>query len=148
MSTTKRGKRYVRKPKNLAERTLWYLRRLDKNVDRLTRVLVDAGYEVLIKPHELCRDEIDAKILDTFTLRKRLKTSELCRELALPYDNRNRMLLIGRIHSLNKRAKRELGEELILREGYTHRAIWILNEKILEAAQPKGETFSNLGKAD
>lgn len=57
--------------------------------------MVNAGYEVLIKPHELCRDNIDAKILDTYMFRKRLKTSELCRELNLPYDSRNRMLVIG-----------------------------------------------------
>lgn len=132
MTKTKEVKRYDRRPSNFAERTLWYVRRIDKKVDRLTRVLVEAGYEVRVKPHEVCRDDLDAKILDAFTLRKQLRTSELCLELGLPYDNRNRMALIGRIHSLNRRAEREIGEPLILREGYTHRAIWALNEKILE----------------
>ena len=132
MSVTKRRKRYDRRPTNITERILWYMRRIDKKVDRLTRVLVDAGYEVRIKPYEVCRDDLDAKILDAFLFRKRLRTSELCNELGLTYDNRNRMLVIGRIHSLSKRAKKEIGEPLILREGYTHRAVWILNEKILE----------------
>jgi hypothetical protein len=141
MSITKRQKRYVRKPKKLSERVLWYLRRLDKKVDRLTRILTDAGYEVRIKPYEICRDDLDVKILDIFMLRKQLKTSELCNELGLTYDSRNRMLVIGRIHSLSKRAKREIGEELIFREGYTHRAIWILNEKILETTQAREKKF-------
>jgi len=132
MSNTKSVKRFVRKPSNLAERTLWYVRRVDKKVDRLTRVLVEAGYEVRIKPYEVCRDDLDSKILDAFMLRKLLRTSELCRELGLPYDSRNRMAVIGRIHSLNRRAEREIGEPLIQREGYTHRAVWTLNEKILE----------------
>ena len=137
MSITKSRKKYVRKPTNIAERALWYMRRIDKKLDRLTRVMVDAGYDVRIRPYEICRDNLDVKIVDAFLIRKQLRTSELCRELNLPYDSRNRMLVIGRIHSLSKRAKREIGEPLIFREGYTHRAIWILNEKILETTQPQ-----------
>ena len=132
MSITKSRRKPVRKPTNIAERALWYMRRIDKKVDRLTRVLVSAGYDVRIRPYEICRDNLDVKIVDAFLMRKELKTSELCIELSLPYDSRNRMLVIGRIHSLSKRAKREIGEPLIFREGYTHRAVWILNEKILE----------------
>ena len=137
MSVTKGRKRYDRKPSNLRERILWYMRRIDKKVDRLTRVLVDAGYDVRIRAFDVCRDKIDVKILDAFTLHHQLKTSELCREIGLPYDNKNRMLVIGRIHSLSRRAKKEIGEPLIFREGYTHRAIWVLNEKILDVTPRK-----------
>ena len=145
MPVTKGRRRYDRKPSSLRERTLWYMRRIDKKLDRLTRVLVDAGYDVRIRAFDVCRDEIDIKILDAFALHHQLKTSELCREIGLPYDSKNRMMVIGRIHSLSRRAKREIGEPLILREGYTHRAIWVLNEKILDVT-PRKERESIKGE--
>ena len=147
MSKTKGRRGYDRKPTSLRERTLWYMLRIDKKVDRLTRVLVDAGYDIRIRAFDVCRDEIDVKILDVFTLHHQLKTSELCREIGLPYDSKNRMMVIGRIHSLSRRAKREIGEPLIFREGYTHRATWVLNEKILDVT-PRKERESIKGKIE
>ncbi len=109
--------------------------KLENNFNEIKKHLA-ADLELLtytngkINPHTFCIDEIDHKIVDYLLHYKGGTTPEIA-----GYINTNRWLVLNRLRKLQRKSKKQIGENLIYYyagEKSGKKKAWWINQKIID----------------